>query len=402
MVYLAKGGFWLNLGQGVTSVAGLGLAVAFANLLPPETYGTFKFVIAFVGILSIPTLTGMNQALIRAVAQGNEGTFYPILKTKIKWGVWGALGTLILAGYYFYNDNTTLGFSFLIMAGFIPFFQTLNIWGQYLNGKKSFRALSKYQSTTKVLTVATIITTLFFTQNLFVILLIHFLATTLFRLLFLLICLKKYPPNKKHDPASIGYGKHLSLMGILGPVSKQIDKILMFHFLGPVQLAIYTFALRPINELKKPLQSLGKLTFPKLSQRNIEELKKSTPRKMLELFIVLAPIVIFYILIAPYFYELLFPQYTDATLYSQIFALSILLFPKFLMGQTLTAHARKKQLYILRIANPSFKIMLLLILLPLHGIWGAIIALISTEIFGLLLLSFFFFKKNGFKQSIKK
>jgi O-antigen/teichoic acid export membrane protein len=394
MVYLAKGGFWLNAGQGVASLAGMVLAVAFANLLSPETYGTFKFIISFTGILSIPTLAGMNQALIRAIAQGNEGTFYPAFKTKLKWGTLGAAGALLLAGYYFYNSNSDLGLSFLIMAGFIPFFNNLNIWIHYLNGKKNFKALAEYQSGMRITVVAIIITSLFFTQSLFIILFIHFLSNTLIRAIILFLALKKYPPNKKHDPATIGYGKHLSLMGVLGPISNQLDKILLFHYLGPAQLAIYTFSLRPIEEMKKPLQSLNKLALPKLSQRSIEELKESIPAKMIKLLTILVPVIAFYIFIAPNFYQLLFPQYTDAAVYSQVFALSLLLFPKMLIGQSLTAHAQKKQLYILRLATPAFKIILLLTLLPWWGIWGAIIGLVATEIFNLI-LSLFFFRKTA-------
>ncbi|HMB65977.1 MAG TPA: polysaccharide biosynthesis C-terminal domain-containing protein, partial [Patescibacteria group bacterium] len=145
--------------------------------------------------------------------------------------------------------------------------------------------------------------------------------------------------------------------------------------------------------------SLGKLALPKLSQRKATELQESVPGKMLKLLLLLLPIVAIYILIAPYFYQFLFPQYTEATVYSQIFALSLLLFPKFLMGQTLTAHALKKQLYTLQITGPSFKIILLLILLPLWGIWGAIIALMATEVFGLLLLLYFFHRKKDFQQA---
>jgi O-antigen/teichoic acid export membrane protein len=392
MVYLAKGSFWLNAGQAVVSVVGMGLAVAFANLLPPETYGTFKFVISFVAILSIPTLTGMNQALIRAVAQGNEGVIYPALGIKLKWGALGAVGTLLLAGYYFYNDNSVLGISFLIMAAFIPFLNNLNIWIHYLNGKRNFKALAQYQAVMRILVVSTIVLTLVLTKNLFIILFAHFAASTLVRGAFLFLTLKKYPPNQNHDPATIGYGKHLSLMGILGPVSNQLDKILLFHYLGPVQLAVYAFSLRPIEEMKKPLGNLNKLALPKLSQRDMGQLRAAIPGKMFKLFLVLAPMVGVYILIAPYFYSFLFPQYTDAILYSQVLALSLLVFPKMLIGQALTAHAQKKQLYILRIATPAFKIILFLILLPFCGIWGAITAIIATEFFNLFLLLIFFNK----------
>ncbi len=391
MVYLARGGFWLSLGQVIISLSSLVSAIAFANLLLPETYGTFKFVISFVGILSIPTLSGMNTALIRTVAKGNEGTLFPILKTKMKWGVLGALGSILVAIYYFYQENNILGFSFLLISVFIPFLASLEVWMHYLNGKKNFKPLAKYKSSTKVLAVLIMISTLFFTQNLLIILLVHFSSNVLIRLFFLLLTIKKYPPNKKHDSAAIGFGKHLSLMGLSSSLAKEMDKLLVFYLLGPVQLAIYSFALKPLQEIKKPLlDSLSKLSLPKLSQKNVSTLKQTLPEKTFKLFLVIIPVVAIYILIAPYFFQIFFPQYMESVIYSQVFALSILLFPKAILGQTLVAHASKKQLYILRLSTSAFKIVLFLILLPLMGLWGAIITLIATEVFSLFLVIFFF------------
>ena len=42
MVYLAKGGFWLGMGQIITGLASFLLTLAFANLVPKETFGTYK------------------------------------------------------------------------------------------------------------------------------------------------------------------------------------------------------------------------------------------------------------------------------------------------------------------------------------------------------------------------
>lgn len=392
MVYLAKGSFWLNLGQIISSIAGLNMAIALANLLPPETYGVYKFILSFLAILTIPTLNGMNTALIRAVAQGNEGTLWPAVKEKIKWGALGTLGAFIMAGYYFYNQNIALVMCFLIMAVFIPFINTFTIWVQYLNGKKKFKLIGKYQTIMRILVVASIIITVFFTKNILVILFIYFTATTLIRFLFFTIITKKYPPNNKIDYPSIGYGKHLSLMGILTIIAKQTDKILLFHFLGPVQLAVYTFSLRPIEEMLNPLNNLAKISAPKLSQRPINDLKKSIPGKMFRLFLVMIPIVGIYILIAPYFYQFLFPKYTDSVIYSQTFALTLLFFPNMLMSQTLIAHAKKKQLYITRTLVPGFKIILFFILLPIYGIWGAIATSLLTNLFGTFILLILFKK----------
>jgi len=103
MVYLAKGGSWLTLGQIVSTIASFLSAIAFANLLPRETYGQYKYILSITSILAIPTLAGINTAVIRAIARGYEGSFIPALKTKIKWGLLGGITSIGLAGYYYFS-----------------------------------------------------------------------------------------------------------------------------------------------------------------------------------------------------------------------------------------------------------------------------------------------------------
>jgi O-antigen/teichoic acid export membrane protein len=147
------------------------------------------------------------------------------------------------------------------------------------------------------------------------------------------------------------------------------------------------------------LESLTKLAFPKISEKKDDKnFKKSLPKKLLKFFLVLIPIVAIYILIAPKFYQLLFPQYTDAIIYSQVFALSLLLFPKRLLGQFLTAQNEKKKLYILSTSANLTKIILLFILLPIYGIWGGIISLIAMEVISLGIVSYFFMIKKCTKK----
>ena len=53
LVYLSRGGFWLSIGQGVAMLSGFFLSTAFANLLPKESFGTYKFILSGVAILGI-------------------------------------------------------------------------------------------------------------------------------------------------------------------------------------------------------------------------------------------------------------------------------------------------------------------------------------------------------------
>ena len=111
MVYLAKGGFWLTLGNIISSASVFLLAIAFANLLDSTTYGNYKYILSLVGILIIFTLTGTKFAIPQAVARGLEGSFYTGFKTKLKWGVLGSLSAIGLAGYYFLQGNSGYHFS---------------------------------------------------------------------------------------------------------------------------------------------------------------------------------------------------------------------------------------------------------------------------------------------------
>ncbi len=305
MVYLAKGGFWLSLGQIISSVSTFLLAIAFANLLPKEVYGTYKYVLSLLGLLAISTLSGMGTAVTRAVAQGNDGSFLPALKLKIRWGLLGGLASLGLAGYYYLQGNIQLTFAFLITAIFIPFMDSFSLYGSLLAGKKRFDVSSKYGIFIKIIASLLIFITLCFTKNLLAILFIYLASYTLLRLIVLKLSLK-YIENKKEDPESISYGKHLSLMNIISLIASQIDKILIFHFLGAGQLAVYSIAIALPEQIKGVLKNISNLALPKFSEKKSEEIKKTLYQKMRLFYIVLLFIVIVYWLLAPTLFKLLF------------------------------------------------------------------------------------------------
>ncbi len=392
MVYLAKGGSWLTLGQIVSTIASFLSAIAFANLLPRETYGQYKYILSLASILAIPTLSGMNTAIAQAIARGYEESFIPALKTKIKWGLLGGMASVGLAGYYYFQGNATLTLSFLIAAIFLPFMDSLGLYGSLLQGRKLFDISTKIGITIQVVSITIMITMLFLTDNILLLIFTYFISRTLLRLIFLKITLKKFKLNKKRDTETIPFGKHLSLMSAMGTVAGQIDKILLWHFLGAVPLAIYSFATIPITHFQKALKTSEKLAFPKFVNQEKKILKKTLIPKILKFSAILVIPVGLYILLAPYVYKLVFPQYLESIKYSQYYALVILLFPKKFLGQALTAHVKTKSIYILTTTNIALKIALLLVLLPLYGIWGAIAALILPLIV-ITPLQFYFFKR---------
>ncbi len=390
MVYLASGGFWLSVKVFAGAILAFGLSLAFANLLPQATFGEYKYIFSIFGLLALATLPGMGTSVVKAIAQGFDGTASAAFKTKIRWGMLGSLGALAVALYYFIQGNERLAEAFLISAIFLPFVDTLGIFTTILNGKKFFRLSAAYEITVQAISIAVIIATLFYTKNLLLILLSYFLAYTITRFIALRLAIHRHTTNKKVDGSAIGYGKHLSAMEVLGTIAETAESMLLWQFLGPAALAVYSFAKAiPLN-MSTALKRIVPLSLPKFAQRDIASIKKTLLHRMLVMFAGLAVIVLVYIVAAPYIYKIFFPQYIEAIFYSQLYVLTLLLFPKKILGTILNAHGYIKALYINSIAIPIIKLILLVILVPTFGILGAIFSELTTQLFSLILLATLF------------
>lgn len=392
MIYLAKGGFWLSFGQVLVSLIGLGVAIAFANLLPKETYGTYKFAISIISLLSIAALPGLNGALIQAISRGYEGAYRKSVITKIKFGLIGTLTSLGISAYYYLNGNNTLTLIFIISALFIPLLNSFQIWLDLLNGRKKFKALSLNQIFTKLFIGLSLVITIFLSKNIFILILVFFLSNIIAHLIIYLYLLIKLPVNQNDDGDTINYGKHLTLMEILTQISINLDKILIFHFLGSMEVAIYSIAKDPIQQIKMPLNNMSRLLLPKLSIKPIHELKQNLWPKIFKAHLMLIPGIIAYILIAPFIFKLIFPLYTESIIFSQILILSIFFFPQTVFNNILGAHKKIRELYLAKYFSASFKIILLIVLTPLFGIWGVVFTFLVSELFSYIFLAVIFKK----------
>jgi O-antigen/teichoic acid export membrane protein len=173
-------------------------------------------------------------------------------------------------------------------------------------------------------------------------------------------------------------------LNILSTIAAQLDKILVFHYLGASQLALYALSQIPVSQTRALLKPIVQMVFPKYSERPIGDIRISIYRKMILLTIPIIVIVTVYIILAPFIFKIFFPKYIDAVLYSQIGILSLLFFQKKLIAYTALAHASKKIIYGMSIYASLSKIILLLVLLPLYGIWGAIFTDLIVHAVGLI------------------
>ena len=380
MLYLAKGWFWTVLSQTILTIATFFLSLVFANFLDPNTYGNYKYIISLTGLLAIFALPGLGTALSQATARGFEGTFYSGFKERLKFASIGSTLALILALYYSFKGNFNLALPLLISAFFLPLWQASGLYKALLGGRKLFKFQTEYFSLTTVIYALSMAITLLITKNLFWLVAIYFLSNTFSNFFFYLKTKKKFKPNKKEDKETIRYGKHLSLISIIGTIASQLDRILIFHYLGAAQVAIYSFAIALPEQIRGLLKNTQTLILPKFAPKPVEEIKKGLPRKLVIFFLISLFTVFFYIILAPPIYKIFFPKYPQSIKYSQVFALSILATPSTLIGTLFKAKAAKRKIYYVTLFSSFTRIILMFLLVLKFGLWGIVWGMVAARI----------------------
>lgn len=375
MLYLAKGGFWVTLSQIILSVATLLLTIAFAHYLSKETYGQYKYIISVGSILKVFILSGIGVATLQSITKGYEGTLVYAFWQNIKWSFLFFIAAGIGSIYYFVNDNSVLGISLLIIGCFSPIWTSTNLYSSFLIAKKDFKRNAYYFDILgNIFPYLCLFLTITLTDNVIWLIFVYFASNTLIGVILFLRILKIYKPNNEVDPNMLNYSKHLSGLGVIGVLSENIDQILVFHFIGPAQLAIYNFAVAIPNQIKGPLQNLGNLMFPKFAERENKDIRSGMRNKIILLLISSIVIIITYWFTSPYLYKWFFPNYLNSVPYSKIYILSLLWIISVPANTYLSAKKKVKEQYISIILGFVAQITCMLIGIIYWGLLGLIIS----------------------------
>lgn len=405
MVYLAKGGFWVGVTQIVGSLSAFILSIAFAHLFPKEAYGVYRYVLAAAGIVGALSLSGLGTAITQSIARGYNAALREGFWICIRWS-WGmVLAGAVVGLYYFSKGNEILGASFLIIAIATPFISSASLASSFLISKKEFRENSKWAAIRQIIPLFFIIGALLLSDSALLLVAVYFFSNLLATLIFYISELRRTNTEEKlpaeEKTAIVEYSKHLSILGIFNAVVEYIDRIIIFQFAGAVELAVYTFALAMPLQLKGLFKGIFfHLAFPKFAQNETSDIKKGLGSKIFWFTFCILCVVVAYIILAPYFFSLLFPQYMDAVPFSRVFSLSLLFYSSMLITTAMQAKKMIRELYYANIASTFFKLGSLGILAALYGVWGIVYARVAYEFFSLLLLAFFFWRSPSSRETI--
>ncbi len=214
MLYLARGSFWSGLGFSASSILSAIIVFIFANFVPKETYGIYRYILSLAGSLGFLTLTGMNIAVTQAVASGYDGALKQAIKIQLRWNGLFFLASIGLGLYYLLHGNYTIAISLIMIGLGFPLNATYNTYGAFLGGKKDFKRVSLYSTLSTIAYIILMTATIIITHNVIILTTVYAFSNLLPTIYFYKRTLQIYRPqgNSTHDAKELEhYGKHLSV-----------------------------------------------------------------------------------------------------------------------------------------------------------------------------------------------
>lgn len=392
-VTLVRYGFWGSAPFIFGSLVSLGLTIAYANLLSQDTYGTFKFIIALASSFGFLTLTGMNSAVIRAVARGEHGILRYSTWLQVKWNVVYTAAAMCIAAYYAAHHNTTIAIGIFILGLSFPLTTALNTFGAYLNGVRRFRTAAIINILSNVAYGACIMIGVVWFRTPVMLVLAYALGSLVPVVVayFTVVRADVGMPTETGKREVTHFGKHYTAMNVLAVISRQIDRLSVFHVQGSIALALFAIAQAIPERLKGLMNSALPSILSNLSRRSHEMIRASFYRRIAQGMAIGFVVLACYWLAAPLLFRYILPKYLPSLIYSQWYSISIVFsLPILYIANVFQSQGMLRELYTQTVFGNLSRIIMLPLLMYFFGIWGLIygtIAIIGASmLLGILLM----------------
>ncbi|MBP6868941.1 MAG: oligosaccharide flippase family protein [Candidatus Pacebacteria bacterium] len=374
MVYLASAGLWTNAQTVTTALGSFVLYVMFAHFLPKETYGLYQYLLSLFAIVTTVTLTGMNTAVTRAVAQNHDGILKHSIRIQLVYGIIPTLLGGCIALYYVIAGNYTIAIGAAIVAVLAPLLYTFNTYNAFLTGKKDFKRNGIFGLTGSFLYYGFLVLAVVLGADVLVLLFINLAVQVVTHVFFYFVTLRIYKPTEPTDPAAVRYSFHLSAMNFISALASQLDNVFAFHFLGPVALATYSFATAVPDRLGSiSYRFLGNAALPRFSTRSALEIRSKLLPKVLYGMSITVIVVAIYTILAHWFFSVFFATYMEAVPLSILYAATVIFNSGTVLPLTaLTATKKTQAMYVGNLLISGCQVAFPLLGVLTFGIWGLV------------------------------
>lgn len=363
--------FLSNLNQVILIIAYLSYSIIFARFGGMGIYGDFLFLTSIFGLLSVISISGVKETILRSVSQGLDRTYTEATKFSFLYSLLGIPILFLIGLYYYYFQSSSLGITLMISSLVFPFFSSLQTWMFIMKGKADFKRLALYNLVIKLVQLIMLIFTITVTRNIIIIFLVYISIESVFNIIYYLQNEKKYVTNTMIDPGWRKQSYTLSVMDLSSAIFGKADIIIMSIFLTSESVAIYGVTMKFVEAFFLGIKSTITAILPQFYNNKRIKINYFYKITYLSIFI---PLLLMPIIKYPIIF--LYSQaFSEAIYYTQIYLFVI---PFFLIS-TISNHFLIKYKLNNAILNTKSiavisALIFYLVLIPAYGIIGGIIS----------------------------
>ncbi len=366
----------------IASVAsGLVTGYLVARMFPKEIYGSYRFVLSIIGIVSMVSIPGLASAISRSIARdGKEKT--PLRFTMATNIALCVVGVLILWGaipfLHLWDRQDLWPLFFVGGLLFIPNQVGATFLSGIVTGTEKFSVNLRTTTISSLVVIPSVLLMLWLRPSPVILMGLMVGLPALLYLLEIRRALPSFPSTEKSWKVTT-YGVLLSLNTIPITLATHLDGLLISAFFGLNNLAVFAVAILIPEQVKTWCKYMLPVSYARQAAGDDRADRRAKMTRAVWIGTLIFAVGIgLYVVIAPFVLPWLFPRYLgqmqDVILWSQASAIALITTPATLFPQYLEARGMVRDLRNAQWTASITLCALLVWLIPAIGPLGALIA----------------------------
>lgn len=374
----------------VQRVLGIVTTYFLIRAFTEEQFSEYTIILTYISLFTALSLPQLGNVVMQSTARKNTSFFRKARGTMLRGSIIAGVILLVIGIIHLFIEkyDNILGYGLIAAAILFPLYRGLTLWKNKKSGEKKFKELSILNNTIQILTniAMLILITQVKVSDYIPLIIAYLLIPTLFNVVLSITNADPKPEeeendNKESDKELMDYGLKTSFYAILHTISQKLDHFILFYFLAPETLAFYAIANRIPEMLRQVTQTLCSVLAPRFAVR---EKYTNEVKKPIRLYGIAfgAFIIAITFTIYPHIMLWLFSEkYQDSIFYSQIIMMSLVIatFAN-LKFRFIRSHKDSESYKKVMLTISLVRICCVVALVPLLGVWGAVIALIAYRL----------------------
>ncbi|NLV12635.1 flippase [Haloarcula argentinensis] len=393
VVAIGKSGLLIFIGTALSMVAGFIFRVALSNYLTGDVFGSVMLVISMLGIISIPTVLGLNQGVVKFLSttkNSKEENSYVTLSLMIS-GVVSIFAVIVLlifidSVHSVLFDATVDRMFILIFILCIPLISLNKVLKGALHGKMDTRRFvihSKiFQPSSRLILAVGAAILLGSGFSVIGGILFAYFFTFIFGLKLLYSSGLKIEFNKEIDVFPlIKFSLPLVISSSIYIILTKIDRILIGYYINPFSVGQYEVAMTISLLLGLFHSTFSFLLFPKISEleskNSTEEIPPLYSHTTKWILACTTPAFIILLLRPDFLISLFGSQYPVQDIHPILIIVSTGLFIDAVVGpngDALLGFGKSRHVLYYNLVAVVVNLVLNIVLIPIHGLIGAAVA----------------------------